>query len=124
MSISLDTASVEWPGESIHPGNSEALPIAAGVYVRQFASKACGARGFSTGTAAFEPHAVLPYHTHPFSEAITILLGEAQVAVDGRAYHLSEFDCIHVPAGVPHEVMNRLQDYPMMAFCPFASDTP
>jgi len=53
MSISLDTASVQWPGESIHPGNSEALPIAAGVYVRQFASKACGARGFSTGTAAF-----------------------------------------------------------------------
>lgn len=101
MSASVDRA-ISRIGESIHPGNAELLGLAPGVEVRPFVSKDCGARGFSTGTARFQPGAFLAYHTNTFSEAITVLSGEAVVAVHGRTYVLSLFDCIYVPAGVAH----------------------
>jgi hypothetical protein len=44
--------------------------------------------GGSAGTAAFDPAAILPYHKHGFSEAIALLSGAAQVAVEGRSCQL------------------------------------
>ena len=54
-----------------------------GVFLRTFVSESCGATGFSTGTATFDSRASLPYHVHPFSEAVTVLEGQAQVFVEG-----------------------------------------
>jgi quercetin dioxygenase-like cupin family protein len=110
--------------ESIRPGQGEPVSLAAGVALREFVSQACQARGFSTGTATLEPGAVLPYHTHSFSEAITLLQGVAQVAVEGRTYQLQPFDCLHVPVGVAHEVSNPSAKSPMLALWAFASATP
>src|SRR5579863_10162228 len=73
-----------------------------GVLLRKFVSEDCGARGLSTGTSVFSPRAELDYHSHPFSEAITILEGEATVVVEGRHYQLSALDAIHVPAEIAH----------------------
>jgi len=110
--------------ESIRPGNAEAVSIAPGVWLREFAGKACGARAFSTGTAIFKTGATLPYHTHPISEAITILSGMARVEVEGRGYLLEPFDCIHVPADVAHQVANHSPNSELLALSAFASAEP
>lgn len=89
-----------------------------------FASAQCGAIGMSTGTATFTLGARLPYHTHPFSEAVTILEGEASFAVEGRRYSLRPFDCIHIPAGVAHEAANASSEGHLLTFSAFASSTP
>src|SRR5712691_7378686 len=73
--------------------------MAPGVELRIFVSGAIGAERLSTGTATFQPAAELPYHTHPFSEAITVLEGEAQIVVEGRRYHVHPYDSMHLPAG-------------------------
>jgi quercetin dioxygenase-like cupin family protein len=77
-----------------------------GIALRAFVSEDCGATAFSTGTATFDPGAELAYHTHPCSEAITVLEGVAQLFIEGRAYDLSPLDCMHVPRGVAHSVRN------------------
>jgi putative monooxygenase len=76
------------------------------VDLRTFVSGACGATGFSTGTATFQPGSYLPYHIHHFSEAVTVLEGTARVLIEGRAYRLHPRDCVHVPSGVAHLVEN------------------
>jgi len=110
--------------ELIRPGNGVPTPLRDGILLREFVSEACAARGFSTGTATISPAAVLPYHTHAFSEAITLLSGLAQVAVEGRCYQLTLFDCLHVPAGVAHEVTNCSGESHAVALWAFASAVP
>ena len=95
-----------------------------GVFLRTFVSEACRATGFSTGTATFRPRACLPYHIHPFSEAVTVLEGRAQVFVEGRMYLLNPRDCVHFPAGVAHQVINDNLDSQLVAHWAFATATP
>jgi quercetin dioxygenase-like cupin family protein len=94
------------------------------VALREFASAECGATGMSTRTATFAPGARLAYHRHEFSEAATVLEGEARFNVEGRCYRLRAFDCIHVPSGVAHEAVNASSDAPLVAHWAFASATP
>ena len=95
-----------------------------GVFLRTFVSGACGATGFSTGTATFKSHACLPYHAHPFSEAVTVLQGQAKVLVEGRTYRLNPKDCAHFPAGVAHQVVNDDADSQLVAHWAFATAAP
>ncbi len=95
--------------------------IAPGVELRVFAAGPLGARGVSTGTATMRPGAVLPYHTHPFSECITVLAGRADVLVQGRRYRMGPFDAIHVPAGTAHTVHHAAGDAPAVLLWSFAS---
>jgi quercetin dioxygenase-like cupin family protein len=106
--------------------SGKCLPQASlpGVDLQTFVSKACGASAFSTGTAIFQVGAELPYHTHKFSEGITILEGCAQVLVEGRAYRLSPFDCIHIPAGIAHCVRNTHAINIMVAHWAMGSEAP
>ncbi len=111
--------------ESFVPGNCDAdAGSPDDIALRTFVSQACGATGFSTGTATFEPEAVLPYHLHGCSEAITVLSGEALVVVAGRGYRLGRLDCMHLPAGVPHMVQNPQAGHGMVAHWSFASADP
>jgi quercetin dioxygenase-like cupin family protein len=98
--------------------------VAPGVQLRVFVSAEQGARGVSTGTATFRPGAELPYHTHPFSEVITVLSGQAHIYVEGRRYRLAPFDAIHVPAATPHLVRNASSDSAAILLWTFASETP
>jgi len=66
----------------------------------------------------------MPYHKHTFSEAVTILVGEASIAVEGRNYLLRPFDCIHVPEGLAHEVENVSADAMLVAHWAFATSVP
>jgi putative monooxygenase len=110
--------------ESIHPGWGEFATMGPGLELREFVSQACGAEGFSTGIATFRPGAALAYHRHRFSEAITILAGEATVAAEGRVYRLPSLDCIHLPSGVAHKISNTSPDTLMVAHWTFACATP
>ena len=96
----------------------------AGVSLREFVSSSCGAVGFSTGTATFVPGAKLPYHTHEYSEAVTILAGEARVLVEGRMYQLGPLDCIHIPAAAAHSLVNSSTTEELIALWAFANASP
>lgn len=98
-------------------------PPVTGVEIRILVSAACGAKGFTTGIATFQPGGELSYHVHDCSEAITVLCGEATVSVDGRIYHLRALDCVHVPRGVPHSVKNEGTET-LEAHTAFGSDRP
>jgi quercetin dioxygenase-like cupin family protein len=82
------------------------LQLAAGVGVRALATGRLGAQRLTTSLALFEPGATLPYHTHPFSEVIVLLRGDACVLVEGRRYALGRYDALHVPEGTAHSVVN------------------
>ncbi len=110
--------------EAIHSGKGATTPLGHGVGFREMVSGACTARGFSTGIVTIDPSAVLPYHTHPVCEALTILSGVAIVHVEGRGYRLEPFDCICLPAGVAHKISNGSADFPMMALSAVASPAP
>ena len=109
--------------ESIIPGQSNAQP-AAPVALHELVSARCGAQGFSTGTATFQPAADLPCHKHAFSEAVTILTGEALFRVEGRQYRLRPLDCVHVPAGIAHRVRNASSHELLVAHWSFATPIP
>jgi quercetin dioxygenase-like cupin family protein len=117
----------------MHAGRTEIItrgncPIAGelapGVAIRVFASGEQGAELLSTGTATFRPAARLPYHLHPFSEAITLLEGRATILVQGRRYRVAPFDSMHLPANTPHMVENASAEEPAIFHWAFASDSP
>jgi mannose-6-phosphate isomerase-like protein (cupin superfamily) len=111
--------------ETIISGFCEPLNASPeGVELRTFVSRECGATGFSTGTATFKGSAVLPYHLHECSEAITILAGAGLIIVEGRGYRLGRLDCMHIPAGAAHCVQNAQADCPLLAHWSFGSPEP
>ena len=65
------------------------------------------ARQLTTGLVTFALEAGLPDHTHPFSESITVLRGQALVEVEGRGYELGPLDNVVIPRGIAHAVQNR-----------------
>lgn len=111
--------------ENLTRGNGEVFDtFAPGVVGREFCSDRCETRGLSTGTLAFAPRAELGYHTHPFSEAFTLLDGELIVAVEGRHYRMRALDSIHFPAAVAHKITNVSASARAVAHWAFANATP
>lgn len=117
-------ASTQAIREHIAKGWSDPLPEALPIELRQLVSAYCSARGVSTGTALFPPRTELPYHVHRCGEAITVLDGEAEVAVAGRKYLLQKLDCIFVPKDTPHRVANRSGTQRMFAHTAFSNALP
>jgi putative monooxygenase len=66
----------------------------------------------------------LPFHAHGFSEAVTILEGRACVRIEGRAYYLNAQDCVHIPAGIAHQVENEDMENGLIAHWAFATAKP
>jgi len=95
-----------------------------GLELRTFVSEECGATGFSTGTATFAAAGVLSYHFHSFTEAVTVLEGQARVFLEGRLYRLGPLDCVHIPAGVAHQVENDDPEKKLVAHWAFATEKP
>lgn len=110
--------------ELMRAGNGEGALRGSGVTLREFVSGACGARDFSTGTATFPAEARLPSHKHAFSEVLIVLDGAFRTQVEDRSYHLKQFDCMHVPAGIAHQTMNLSEDSSALALWAFASAAP
>jgi putative monooxygenase len=106
LSLSAAAVSRALVSEHLASGKCDPSPALLPVEIREFVSARCQAQGLSTGTATFPPGAELPYHTHTFSEAVTVLQGEFDIYVQGRRYRLSRLECIHLPAGIAHRVVN------------------
>jgi 2-keto-3-deoxy-L-rhamnonate aldolase RhmA/quercetin dioxygenase-like cupin family protein len=106
------------------PGKNKMIDLAPGVHLDCLVSKHNHARRLTTGLVTFEPSAILPYHTHPVSESITVLSGELRVEVEGREYTLQPFDNIIVPRGLPHTPFNSSKTKPGVAHVALASEAP
>jgi putative monooxygenase len=105
-------------------GSELMVEVAPGVRLLSFASRECGAIGFSTGLSLFAPGAHLPYHFHRCSEAVTVLEGQARMRIEGRNHRLGPRDCVHIPAGVAHLVDNADSELVLVAHTAFGSDAP
>lgn len=82
------------------------IEIQSGVTMTAMVGEFNSARNLTTGIVTIEPEAFLDCHTHPCSESITVLEGEAEVTVEGRVYRLGPLDNIVVPRWLPHAVCN------------------
>ncbi len=112
-------------GEKVISGRSGNLvEIYPKVLLRELASQACAVEGMSTGVAVFSPAGALPYHRHDVSEAFTVLSAEALVMVEGRTYRMGPLDCLHVPAGVAHSVINPSAKKKLMIHSAFGAVHP
>jgi len=106
-------------------GSAELIAVVrTGVELRSFVSATCGARDFSTGLATFQPGGYLQLHRHTFSEAITVVQGEALLQVESRTYRMQAMDCAHIPAGTAHRVCNQDLGGKLIVHSSFASALP
>lgn len=53
-----------------------------------------------------------------------MLEGRARVRIEGRVYHLGVQDCVHIPAGIAHQVENEDLEKELIAHWAFATATP
>jgi 2-keto-3-deoxy-L-rhamnonate aldolase RhmA/quercetin dioxygenase-like cupin family protein len=87
-------------------GTGPKLEIDRGVIFEATVGNHNGARNLTTGIVTFAPHAQLKYHTHEFTESVTLLEGEATIDIEGRRYNLSKMDNVVIPKGLAHQVRN------------------
>ena len=106
---------MERPPESMRPDRPEVMnaagegvvtEIAPGLTFEALVGSHNQARNLTTGLSTFAPGVRLPYHTHPYTESVTLLSGEAIVEVEGRMYSLEAFDNVTIPSSLPHSAMN------------------
>jgi 2-dehydro-3-deoxyglucarate aldolase/4-hydroxy-2-oxoheptanedioate aldolase len=93
-----------------HVGSSPRIEIERGVTFECLVGGHNSARNLTTGLVTFAPGSRLPYHTHPFTESITLLEGRAIMEVEGRAYELEPLDNVVIPRGTPHQAINPSTD--------------
>jgi 2-dehydro-3-deoxyglucarate aldolase/4-hydroxy-2-oxoheptanedioate aldolase len=105
-------------------GSSPKFEIAPGVVFECLVGSHNKARKLTTGQVTFAPGATLPYHSHTFSESITLLSGSATVTVEGRSYHLHKMDNVVVTAGLAHAAQNNSATEPAVFHIAMASDQP
>lgn len=119
--------------ESMRPDRAEVMnrvedaplvEIERGVIFRALVGGHNQARNLTTGIVTFAPGAELPYHTHPFAEAITLLEGEISLEVEGRRYRLQPLDNLVVPPETAHCVLNTSKNVPATLHIAMSSSTP
>jgi quercetin dioxygenase-like cupin family protein len=107
-----------------HLGSGERIEPQPGVVLETLVGKCNGARNLMTGIVTIQPESRLDYHTHPASEAITVLDGEVEVTVEGRLYRLGPLDNIAIPRWLPHEVRNPHPQWPARLHVAIAMTAP
>lgn len=121
------------PPESMRPdrpevmsklGTSPQVELHRGVTFECLVGKHNQAQKLTTGQVTFAPGASLPYHTHPFSESITVLRGTMIVEVEGRSYSLKAKDNMVILAGLAHTARNASASEPAIVHAALGSDTP
>lgn len=104
--------------------DSPEVEIERGVLFRALVGQHNHARNLTTGIVTFAPAAALPYHTHPFAESVTLVLGEAILEVEGRCYRLRSLDNITIPSHTPHAARNTSLAIPAVFHIAMATDQP
>jgi succinate-semialdehyde dehydrogenase/glutarate-semialdehyde dehydrogenase len=67
----------------------------------------CVANRITTGTTTFAPGTEIPLHSHNVEESVLVFAGQATAVIDGERVDLEAGDATWVPAGVPHQFINR-----------------
>lgn len=70
----------------------------------------------SSGTVtlfAFDKGQALSEHTAPFDAFVYVIDGEAQISIDGKAFHVKSDEMIVIPANRPH-ALNAVTRFKMM----------
>lgn len=121
------------PPESMRPDRAEVMnpvgsgtraEISRGVSFECLVGRHNQAKHLTTGIVTFAPGAVLPYHTHTFTESITLLSGSMTVEVEGRGYAMKRLDNTVIPAGLAHTARNTSTTEPAVLHIAMATDTP
>lgn len=71
---------------------------------------ACGCSGM-TQFVGFVPKVRTARHIHPYSEMLCIVRGGGLVEIDGVETPVGPGSCYYLPAGTPHLVQNRQDEY-------------
>ena len=126
-------APLDRPPESMRPDRPESMnaigsgpqtEIARGVRFECLVGSHNQAKRLTTGWVTFSPGSTLPYHSHTFSESITLMEGSAFVEVEGRGYLLKRLDNVVIPAGLAHAARNLSLTEPAVFQIAMASDSP
>ena len=129
----LAAAPLTRPPESMRPDRDEVMnevgsgpraEIARGVNFECLVGRHNQARHLTTGIVTFAPGAVLPYHSHIFSESITLLSGSMTVDIEGRSYSLKKIDNVVIPPGIVHAARNTSTTEPAVLHIAMATDAP
>jgi 2-keto-3-deoxy-L-rhamnonate aldolase RhmA/quercetin dioxygenase-like cupin family protein len=132
-SASPPVVASERPPESLRPDRAEVVTAAGqgptteigrSVFFECLAGKFQGARNLTTGLVAIAPGGQLEYHTHPYTEAVTLLSGAAILEVEGRRYTLGALDNIVVPPGLAHAAVNPSSSQEAVLHVSMATDQP
>jgi succinate-semialdehyde dehydrogenase/glutarate-semialdehyde dehydrogenase len=67
----------------------------------------CGPNRVTTGTTVFAVGTEIPLHSHNVEESVLVFAGQATAVIDGERVDLEAGDATWVPAGVPHQFINR-----------------
>lgn len=120
------------PSPVLRPDRPEVMTVAGsgpkveldrGVSFEELVGAHNNAHNLTTGIVTFASHAHLRYHTHEFTESVTLLEGEATIDVEGRRYVLNPLDNVVIPRGLAHQVKNASQA-PAVFHVALASDKP
>jgi 2-keto-3-deoxy-L-rhamnonate aldolase RhmA/quercetin dioxygenase-like cupin family protein len=124
---------IDRPPESLRPDRAEVITavgqgpkteIGRGAVFECLVGKFNGARILTTGIVTLKPAGQLAYHTHTYSESVTVLSGAAILEAEGRRYALGPLDNIVFPRGLPHAAMNVSASQNAVLHVAMASDSP
>jgi 2-dehydro-3-deoxyglucarate aldolase/4-hydroxy-2-oxoheptanedioate aldolase len=105
-------------------GTGKKIEIDRGVVFECLVGAHNNAKNLTTGIVTFRPSAELAYHTHEFSESVTLLSGQAVMEVEGRRYDLEPLDNVVIPRGVAHHVFNPSGTEPAVLHIAMPTSTP
>ncbi|MBS0205269.1 MAG: cupin domain-containing protein [Planctomycetes bacterium] len=129
----LKAAPLSRPPETLRPdrmevmnpvGSGPKVEISRGVTFECLVGRHNQAKNLTTGIVTFAPGAVLPCHSHTFTESITLLSGSMTVEIEGRGYALKRLDNAVIPAGLAHSARNTSTSEVAVVQIAMATDTP
>lgn len=71
---------------------------------------------FCQGYVMIHPQGRIPEHEHETVESYTILKGVGEMTVDGETQQIKPGDCVFVPSGKPHALINTGDEEMHMMF--------
>lgn len=105
-------------------GSGERSTLAPGATFECLVGRHNRAINLTTGMLTLAPGASWACHTYPCSESLTLLSGQAEVVVEGRAYTLGSFDNVVIPKGLARTLKNLSSTEPATLHLILAADAP
>lgn len=107
------------------PGGGTITELKPGIVCEELTGNQDNAVNLFTAIVTFDKgYTVLPNHTHPHAESITLLKGIACVEVEERRYYLQPMDNITIPKGYAHCVKNMSMEEPAIFHIAMPVNTP